>query len=172
MNTIKAIRNQLGINQLQLAMYLQISPAMLGHCEMGIRSLPTAALIKLSNLELLKIAAQKETAPEAALSAAQQQVFNKEVGTQIRKIKSRLALYNKQLAALKTTYATAVLKAALPAVQPQQAIAFTSKDTLWLSSLQIIAVKDINDAHPGKHALLEIKIAALSQQLTALSKLL
>jgi transcriptional regulator with XRE-family HTH domain len=60
MNGLKNIREKLGVSQQDIAHWLGISRSLATHFEIGSRSLPAAALIKLSKLEIIIYAFEKE----------------------------------------------------------------------------------------------------------------
>lgn len=62
MGSLRNIREKLGISQQEIAYWLGISRSLAEHYESGIRSLPANALIKLSKLEIVITAFDKEHA--------------------------------------------------------------------------------------------------------------
>ena len=76
------LRHQLGLSQLEMAMYLNINLSQLGMYEIGERDLPTAARVQLAAIEVFLNTMQNETLPETKPSIEQLEMILKELNAQ------------------------------------------------------------------------------------------
>lgn len=166
MNGTKKIREQLGLSQYQLAVYLSVSRSQIALSETGRRSLPTGALVKLAALATsLQVTAKR---PPIVL----QQLFNKQnalAKAHTQRCNQKAALAKHQLNALQTQYqecekiilATSHLLSNLPQGKHYH------KDLLWLELLQTETLKKMKACGPWPRTLLALKIQTLEQEALA-----
>ena len=147
MNGIKKIRNQLGINQQDLADYLGVVRSAIALAETNRQQLPIDALLKLNEFFLklpndiapqnIPLAINEITKQETNLNffLQEQQIIN------TRKIKQ----LQKQLIDLQTNYKKAVqlLQAVRQLKQQTSDTAKNKKDILWLSVAEAMAIEKI-----------------------------
>ena len=90
MNAAKQIREQLGLTQQDLAMYLLIPLSQLAMYETGKRDLPAATRIKLAELLRLFEQSQKNVKAKNELLKANQLKVNKKLDTQAKDLEYQL----------------------------------------------------------------------------------
>ena len=167
-------RERLGLSQEQLAEYLGISRSVLANYERTRRSLPTAALIRLSQLEIMfanmqqsKSNAHKEFHQPAVIQRqnAARQAFIKEA----KYIDFKIAKIKRELTLLQTMYAQTqewlfVIQGLSIADLPEKTRARHLK---WTAIAQDAATKKLERCDPAAQMMLEIKIAVLAAKAEA-----
>ena len=148
MNSIKQIRNQVGINQQDLADYLGVVRSAVALAETNRQQLPTNALLKLDELYFqipidFTALSIPLTATEIADQEAKLQFFLQErQNINEQKIKQ----LERQLKLLQTNYSKALklLQAVRTLQQKTSNTAKNKKDILWLAAMEALAMEKIN----------------------------
>jgi len=162
MSSLKKTRQALGVTQPQLADYLSVSESLLAMAETGRRSLPTAALVKLSLLDrsmaesaspLPTPEMQKQLASAKKTLAIHAQKHERLVAMANRKLEAMRSLHAQHL---KVLHATSSLLAGLPAGKDAK------KDKLWLELVRAASLKKINACGVGPQALLQLQADVFS----------
>ena len=162
MSSLKKTRQAFGVTQPQLADYLSVTRSQVAMAETGQRSLPTAALVKLSSIEVILAGStpalpasemQKQSAAAKKMLATHAQKHERLAAAANRKLEAMRSLYAQHL---KILHATSVLLAGLPAGKDAK------KDKLWLELVYETSLKKINACGVGPQALLQLQADASS----------
>jgi transcriptional regulator with XRE-family HTH domain len=169
MSRAKRIRLQYGFTQQQLAQYLGIAKGLLSMAELGKRTLPTAALIKLASIQQLPAynnAAGTSKKITERLST-QQAAAAKTLQTHALKCTADAAAAMKKLTGLEKKFnqamGTLTLVSQLRQLQAGNGTV-AKKDILWQNMVEAIAVEKLHRCGAAAQQLLRIKIASLQQQ--------
>ena len=167
MNSLKNIREKFGLSQQEVAHWLGISRSLVTHYEIGSRSLPVEALVKLSKLQLM--VSEFETANgtvEQTIAQESLKAFpNKEDKLQAP-LHPKLALemdktdrLHRQLAIYKTKHAVLQQQQMLiQHIMDQTATEASEKEKLWLQMLYHGVCHNISKFDEGKQLPLKAKI--------------
>ncbi len=169
MSGAKQVRRQYGLTQQQLADYLGITKGLLAMAELGKRTLPTAALLKLSLMQQ-KPAGSSTAGTEKKITARlekQQAAAAKAMEAYARKCATEAALARKKLTLLKKNYDQAVNVLTLVS-QLRQGQAGSGpaakKDVLWQNMVEAVALKRLDVCGEGAQQLLRLKMEAMEKQ--------
>ncbi len=163
MRSMKRLRETLGLSQEQLAIYLGVTRSLLSMAEMGKRSLPVKAFVKLSELEKsLRSNVQYKAASLQQHATADAAV----VRSHAKKCMARAAGIKLQLTALEKNYqqcltallATGHLMSLLPEGEAGK------KDRLWLELLELQTLKKMKDCGNAAQVILQLRINALEHE--------
>ena len=158
-SSIRNIRERLGGSQQWWADYLDITLGQLKMAEGGKRSLPTAALFKLSVIELLPpLAASTATVIPKAASGK-----SNPFAPQIRKLKLQLHRTQQLLQTMQLRYAQSVAAAGVAAqlLQTAGATEEDPKNKLLLEAMQLQADRNKEQYGATAQALLQWKLNCL-----------
>jgi transcriptional regulator with XRE-family HTH domain len=159
MRSIKQTRQILGLSQQQMAIYLNVTRTLLSMAEQGRRSLPTAAVLKLSQLEIsLQSNVQYRAASfqkQAARDAAHIKAHTKKC---LRRAELEKAKLQKLTAAYQQCVQALMAMGYLLQNQP------TKKDGLLLAVLEAKALKKMSRCGYAVQVVLQLRIAALEHE--------
>ena len=171
MKVCKTIREFYGLSQYELAEYLQLSQAHLAMVEAGLRSIPTAALLKLNHLEIHRVdAAAAERITCHRLPEPHQEIFKQQLAKEIKKLQYKAQTLSLRLEAIKIAYAKAVQKKSLVNMPIAKNCSRAAAD--WFKKAQAMADDSIKDNHEGVQAILQSKIDALLLQVKSLTNII
>jgi transcriptional regulator with XRE-family HTH domain len=176
MSGIKIIRDNFGLTQQQLAVFLNVSSSMLSMAEIKQRLLPTHALIKLSLLDA-QLQQSKTVANNKAVVLHVKKnapYFTKQIRALHKELQYKTALHKKKKEAMKKQHGQAVQTIALANMLQQKSSKMqgNKKDMAWLELIEKKASITLKNTHPVLQAYAQIKIDILLQEAAALQKLL
>ncbi len=169
MRSAKQIRRQYGFTQQQLAGYLGITKGLLSMAELGKRTLPTAAMLKISSmLQLPDSHSTNSTDKKIAERLKKQQAYAaKSLEAHARNCAAAAAMANKKLTGLEKNYEQAIntlnLVSQLRQVQAANGTA-AKKDILWQNMVEAIAFAKLDTCGEATQQLLRIKKETLEIQ--------
>jgi transcriptional regulator with XRE-family HTH domain len=154
MQRIKKLREDLGLSQEQMAIYLDVSRSALGMAEKGRRRLPTAALQKLAELQKAvhnNIPHEpKALQQQAAKDWAAVKRHAKQRMLRAYQLQQELTILQEQHGrCMRLWQALGHLKQAAPATHPRK------KEQLWLEVLEADTLKKMAACSLGQQALLQ-----------------
>ncbi len=172
MNAIKSLRQIIGLTQMELAVYLECSVSMIRMVETNKRTLPTKALLKMSELQLLMEALPKNSATEASMLVTKKATaaFLKTMELRIKEIDYQILLQQKKLEQIEKLqkHATHAL-ALLSALKANKSKKNTAIEIAVFKAIELAAHKKIKNAHPLLQSHFDIKIALLQQEKTCIA---
>jgi transcriptional regulator with XRE-family HTH domain len=166
MRSIKQIRQIFGLSQQQMAAYLSITRSHLNMTERGRRSLPTAALAKLAQLEK---SLQSNEPYQAAGFKKQAERDTAHIKAHAKKCLQRAALEKTKLQKLTASYQQCVqaLMAMGHLLQNQP----TKKELLLLAVLEAKALKKMSRCGYAAQVVVQLRIAALEHEVAQAGKI-
>lgn len=170
MRSLKTIRENFGLSQEQLAIYLGVSRSSINMAERGTRGLPTAALGKLALLQKSQqtniVYRQKALQQRAAKDAA-------EIKRYLKKCQNEILLLQKELTLMQEQYGQCinVMQALEHLLQATPALGKPTKEQLWLEILEAETVKKMANCNHGKQVILQLQIKALAYQVQEANKI-
>jgi transcriptional regulator with XRE-family HTH domain len=176
MSGIKIIRENFGLTQAQLAIFLNISTSMLAMAETNKRTLPTHALVKLHELDAHMQQPVAHAKQKAINTHIQKHAPHhaKQLHAHYKELLYQTALHKKKMDAMQTKHAQALqaltLVHALHLKVAKQPI--HKKDMAWLAHIEINASTTIKITHPTLQAHTQIKMNMLEQERIAVEMLL
>ncbi len=169
MRSAKQIRRQYGFTQQQLAGYLGVTKGLLSMAELGKRTLPTAAMLKISGMLQLPDSHSTNSTDKKITERLKKQQAGaaKALEAHARNCAATAAMTAKKLTGLKKNYEQAIntlnLVSQLRQVQAANDT-ISKKDVLWQNMVEAIALKRLDACGEGAQELLRIKIASLQNQ--------
>lgn len=168
MNATQQIREQLGLSQQDLAMYLLIPLSQLAMYETGKRELPAATSIKLAELLTLFNQSQKNTKAKNELIKAQQLEVNKKLSIQAKDLEYQLIKEQRKLVTLQKKFKQNSNLKALVNLLPEnnkqlnelfakQAQNGLQKNSLALQTQQLVKIEGIKSQLQFIQKMLETK---------------
>lgn len=164
------IREELGISQQQFANYLGVSRALLSLAEMQERSLPTAALIKVGEIELA-LQSKKPSPKQKQFTNKQTTVIQKMLQQRLKDCVYELSVAKKKLDKMKLQYlhAANALSVAANLLNTVSNDKKRKMDKLWLEILEDETLKKIQSFGEVAQLRLQLKIELLEFELKSLS---
>ena len=167
MNAVKNIRESLGINQEDLAVYVNISRSLIAAAETNRKELPTPALLKL--MALYQSLPTNIAAESLPLLAAELETEKNKLNIFIQQLATKnlqqAKQLQKQLTAMQGNYATALkLLQAIRTLQKNLTNKKENrKDLLWLAAMEATNLEKITANGLLQQKILALKIEQLNK---------
>ena len=166
MNSLKNIRENLGLNQEDLAVYLNISRSLIAAVETNRKELPTPALLKLTALyqslpqniaaENLPLLATELSTQKNKLSNFLQENATKNLLQALLLKKKLMAMQNNYAASLKLLQGIRTIQKNLSNTKENK------RDVLWLAAIEATTLDKIKANDLVQQKILELKIEQLN----------
>jgi transcriptional regulator with XRE-family HTH domain len=182
-NEIRAVRELLGLTQLELAGHLRLSRDLLAQVEIGRRTLPTAALIRLAPLLTLLNSGRGAAGTEPPLLAAETDFTQPQAAEAVRgrlqncqhevmTARMQLAKLQEQATRLRRRFQILTpLLAALPALPAAGSPDPDARDRGWYTDQLATATAELGRYGALPQALLQARIKALDTEIADLQLL-
>jgi transcriptional regulator with XRE-family HTH domain len=176
MSGIKIIREYFGLTQEQLSIFLNISGSMLRMAETNKRTLPTHALVKLSQLDAHMQQPAAHSKHKAITTHIQKHApqHTKQLHAHHKELLYQKVLHQKKMDAMQTKHAQALQALTLVHTLQQKAAKQLKhkKDMAWLAHIEKNASMAVKKTHPILQAHAQIKMNMLEMEVAMVGEVL